>query len=69
MQITMMNQQTVKKRDQHILVADGVPQLSLTHRPAHPIIGSPGLSLFGGSLEQAPKMHVCDSAPEISTSV
>jgi hypothetical protein len=39
-------QQTAKKEDQFILVADGVPQLSPTHCPAHSIIGSPGPPLF-----------------------
>jgi hypothetical protein len=39
-------QQTAKKEDQHILVADGVPQLSPMHCPAHSTIGSPGSPLL-----------------------
>ena len=35
-----------KKGDHHILVADGVPQSSATHCPAHSIVGSPGSPLF-----------------------
>ena len=39
-------QQTAKKEDEHILVADGVPQLSPMHCPAHSTVGSPGSPLL-----------------------
>jgi hypothetical protein len=39
-------QQTAKKEDQYIFLADSVPQLSPKHCPAHSTIGSPGSPLF-----------------------